>query len=97
MEEKFASEWGSTESEESDEEYEEGTQETTQDDLDEFTDEFPLDDLYCVACNKAFKTEKSYVFVHTVIVLQPSVDNFGRCYVRLWVGEQTRVRCCNEC
>lgn len=61
LEGQFARDWGTTESEESDfseegeaEEGAEGTmeaQETVEDPL--------LDDLYCVACNKTFKTEKA--------------------------------------
>lgn len=64
MEEKFAAEWGQTDSEESDymEEDEEGNPKTGDgQDLEDLDEELPLAHLYCVACNKAFKTEKSYV------------------------------------
>ncbi|XP_071526074.1 dnaJ homolog subfamily C member 21 isoform X2 [Panulirus ornatus] len=62
MEEKFAAEWGLTDSEDSDyseEDEEKGNEKTETKDVEVSEEEFLINDLYCVACNKGFKTEKS--------------------------------------
>lgn len=61
LEGQFARDWGTTESEESDfseeGEAEEGAEGTME--AHEAGEDLLLDDLYCVACNKTFKTEKA--------------------------------------
>lgn len=61
LEGQFARDWGTTESEESDfseeGEAEEGAEGTME--AQEAEEDLLLDDLYCVACNKTFKTEKA--------------------------------------
>lgn len=63
LEGQFARDWGTTESEGSDvsdeEEVVEGTEGTLEDHEAQEEELLLLDDLYCVACNKTFKTEKA--------------------------------------
>ncbi|KAG0706017.1 DnaJ subfamily C member 21 [Chionoecetes opilio] len=61
LEGQFAREWGVSDSEESDSSEEGEAQEETEEPTEEQEEgeELLMDDLYCVACNKAFKTEKA--------------------------------------
>ena len=62
MEGQFAREWGTEDSDQSEEgEAQEETETTTEGVTEdqEAEEELLLDDLYCVACNKSFKTEKA--------------------------------------
>lgn len=63
LEEKFAEEWGLSEYEDSDTEYDENAEAVNGEDNpdahveeEEEEEDYPVDDRYCVACNKEFKT-----------------------------------------
>lgn len=68
LDQKFAKEWGLSDDEEYDdiEEEEEkageGAEERQEEELEELLS--LIDTLYCVACNKVFKTEKSWVILY---------------------------------